>query len=75
MRVQVDLYHVGHERVAGELGERHRCRPVLLEEEGPAGGNPLYSFEGERDRLAALLLEVCAGDRERAEHLLSGGQG
>lgn len=46
-----------HEAETQKLCEKYGVTGVLLQEVGPAGGNPLYRFVGEREKLIAMIRE------------------
>lgn len=48
-------------------GARHGCRALLLQEEGPAGGNPLWAFFGTKSALRRLCRAHVAGENPTAE--------
>jgi hypothetical protein len=46
-----------HQRLVSEHAAKHGVVAVMVEEEGPAGGNPLYEFTGTRAQLEAFVTD------------------
>lgn len=56
-KIELDVSHeVTHEEVVSFAAE-HECDCVLLEENGPAGGNPLYKFTSTNEDMIIKLAE------------------
>jgi len=61
--VQLDVSHeVTHEEVV-QFAAEHGCDCVLLEQNGPAGGNPLYKFiSASEDMIQELADQLTGGE-------------
>lgn len=60
-RIELDIAgEFGYEKTTPEWAEKFGCRAELITHNGPAGGNPLYVFFGEKDALEALFRDYCA---------------
>jgi hypothetical protein len=46
-----------HSAIVSRLAGKHGVVAVMVEEEGPAGGNPLYEFTGTRAQLEAFVTD------------------
>ena len=54
--VSGEVSHTDNVKWAASFG----CEAIVLQQHGPAGGNPLYEFSGERPALEALVADYAA---------------
>lgn len=65
--IELDISHEMPDQDVLAWAAQNDCAALLLEEFGPAGGNPLYQFfSNSYEKLLQLATEVI-GDREYAE--------
>lgn len=56
-----------HLRLVQAEAKKHGVKAVMIEEEGPAGGNPLYEFTGTRAQLEAFVTDFYEAGKADAE--------
>lgn len=56
-----------HLRLVQAEAKKHGVKAVMVEEEGPAGGNPLYEFTGTRAQLEAFVTDFYEAGKADAE--------
>lgn len=59
--LELDIAHdcePSHEQLTKDAAQKHGLTVTLLKEFGPAGGNPLYLFEGPRKGLESLVRDI-----------------
>ena len=67
--IQVDLAHdCDHLRECQELATRYGLEFRLLQEFGPAGGNPLYEFSGPRSDLEDFIVDFYFTEQDLDYH-------
>lgn len=60
--VQLDISHEAPSDMVHQFATDHGCTATLIEEFGPAGGNPLYQFSSDKfDYLQELTEQVLGG--------------
>lgn len=57
-----------HLRLVHEICRRHNVFCVLLQEQGPAGGNPLYRFVGDQVNLMQMVHDEFHAGKPGDEH-------
>ena len=68
--IELDISHEATEADVSQFAESHNCSYELIEEFGPAGGNPLYQFTSNSyDALLELATEVLQDSSLAAEML------
>ena len=73
-QIEIDIAHdctPDHDTYTKKVAKRHGVKVTLLKLIGPAGGNPLYKFEGTRDALTSLIHDTHGSDDDTAEYLIS----
>jgi hypothetical protein len=60
-KVELDICHEDHTLTVRSIEDKYGIKGTLLKEIGPAGGNPLYLFEGPRTSLEDFLLDYSQG--------------
>jgi len=66
--IELDISHEATEADVSQFAESHDCAYELIEEFGPAGGNPVYCFMSKSyDCLLELATEVLQDDQHAAE--------
>lgn len=57
--VQLDISHESPAELVNQFAIDHGCIATLIQEFGPAGGNPLYQFSSDKfDCLQELIQQV-----------------
>ena len=57
--IELDISHETPHEMVLQFAKDHGCTAVLLQEFGPAGGNPLYKFSSDKfDYLQELAEQV-----------------
>ncbi len=60
--IELDISHEPTHSEVSQFAKDHGCTATLIQENGPAGGNPLYLFQSENfdylDELASQVLGV-----------------
>lgn len=60
--IQLDISHEPTHQEVIQFATDHGCTATLLQQNGPAGGNPLYLFQSDKfdylDELASQVLGV-----------------
>ena len=57
--IQLDISHEATKAEVAEFAFSHNCSVALIEEFGPAGGNPLYEFTSKSyDCLLELAMQI-----------------
>jgi len=57
--IELDISHETPQEMVEQFAKDHGCTATLLQEFGPAGGNPLYKFSSEKfDYLQELAEQV-----------------
>ena len=57
--VQLDISHETPSEMVHQFATDHGCIATLIEEFGPAGGNPLYQFSSDKfDYLQELVEQI-----------------
>ena len=59
--VELDISHEAKHEEVVQFATEHGCRVMLRIEEGPAGGNPLYTFASESFDMIQELTEQVLG--------------
>lgn len=60
--VQLDISHETPSDMVHQFATDHGCTATLIEEFGPAGGNPLYQFSSDKfDYLEELVDQILGG--------------
>lgn len=68
--IELDISHEATEADVSQFAESHDCTYELIEEFGPAGGNPLYCFMSKRyDCLLELATEILQDSKLAAESI------
>ena len=66
---ELDISYETPIEMVEQFAQDHGCSATLLEEYGPAGGNPLYQFSSDnKDYLEELVMQVI-GSGFDAEHM------
>lgn len=61
-KTQLDISHETPHSMVVQFAIDHGCSATLIEEFGPAGGNPLYEFSSDNfDYLEELVQQVLGG--------------
>lgn len=71
--IELDIYYGDngeHRQIARQLAKKFNLKCELVQEVGPAGGNPLYRFEGRYEDLVEMLWDY-DGDNGEVEFLSS----
>lgn len=66
--IELDWYHEGHATTTSEACSKHDLKARLIKEYGPAGGNPVYRFVGDRHSILKMLNEQATSWNE-LEHM------
>lgn len=63
-QIELDISHECPQSVLQDFAETYSLTYELIEEFGPAGGNPLYLFKSEHkiNLVDFVLLEICLED-------------
>ena len=57
--IQLDISHEPTHSEVSQFAKDHGCTATLVQENGPAGGNPIYLFQSEKfDYLDELVSQV-----------------
>lgn len=59
--VQLDISHESPFDLVAQFATDHGCTAILIEEFGPAGGNPLYQFSSDNFNYLQELIEQVLG--------------
>ena len=66
---ELDINYETPMEMVEQFAKDHGCFATLLEEYGPAGGNPLYQFSSDnKDYLEELIMQVMGNGLDH-EHL------
>jgi hypothetical protein len=71
--VQLDISHETPSDIVHQFATDHGCTATLIEEFGPAGGNPLYQFSSDNfDYLQELTEQVLGSgfDEEDIQNMI-----
>jgi hypothetical protein len=71
--VQLDISHETPSDIVNQFAIDHGCTATLIEEFGPAGGNPLYQFSSDNfDYLQELTEQVLGSgfDEEDIQNMI-----
>jgi len=58
-----------HEQKVKANAAKHGVEAVMVEEEGPGGGHPVYEFTGTRAQLEAFVIEFYEAGQAHSESL------
>lgn len=67
--VQIDISHEATDVEIQTFAAEHGCNATLLEEFGPAGGNPLYEFTSDEYDFLLELVDQLGGNPEWIEEV------
>lgn len=68
--IELDISHEMTEADVSQFAEEYNCTYELIQEFGPAGGNPLYAFMSKSyESLINLASEVLQDDQLAAERI------
>lgn len=68
--IELDISHEATKAEVAEFAMTHNCEALLIEEFGPAGGNPVYQFmSNSYDCLLELATQILQ-DTSYAEELI-----
>lgn len=57
--IELDISHEPTHSEVSQFAKDHGCTATLIQENGPAGGNPLYLFQSEKfDYLDELVSQI-----------------
>lgn len=60
---------VVHRKLVEANASKHGVKAVMVDEEGPGGGHPVYEFTGTRAQLEAFVLEFYEAGQAHSEDL------
>jgi len=64
-QIELDISHEAAHNEVLDFATQHGCTATLLQENGPAGGNPLYLFKSESFDMLQELFEQYMGPNHR----------
>lgn len=69
---EADVSHEASYEQINQFAKQHGCEAVLVQENGPGGGNPVYKFtSASYDCLEELALQVYQDDLEFVTTIIS----